>query len=127
MLSSYIVKPLAGLLLLTSLAGCQALSVPPLPKSPAQTVYELKTAEAAALIIAVKYKSLPPCPTVPICSDPKVISKIQSIDQTARIAIDTAENFSRGDFTAADISNAVQLASRAVTALTGVTSSLKVQ
>jgi hypothetical protein len=81
-------------LLFLALGACTSSIVPPAPKTPAQAVFELKSAEGAALVIAAKYDALPPCgtPTSPVlCSDPKVVATIRAKDAVAAKAIDAAE------------------------------------
>jgi hypothetical protein len=107
-------------LLFMALGACTSLT-PPAPKTPAQAVFELKSAEGAALVIAAKYDALPPCgtPTSPVlCSDPKLVAKIRADDAVAAKAIDAAEAAAQ---TAGYSSNTIQLLiNTATTALAGL-------
>lgn len=85
-------------LMVLAVAGCQGgtgvVSAPPVPKTPAQAVFEVKAAEAAALAVFLRYKALPSCalqvhPT--LCSEPGVVTMVQRADLVAAKAVDTAE------------------------------------
>lgn len=116
--------------LTVGLASCNGVQTPPAPKTPAQTVFELKAGEGVALAIFVKYKALPSCalPAHPVlCSDPAIVAKVQGIDAIAARSIDTAETAVRTPGFGTDtLQSLVAGAQAAVSLLTSATSSLKV-
>lgn len=124
-------KILASFLIL-SLASCSTpvVTPPPVPKTPAQVVFETKAAEGAALSIFIRYKALPSCAPAnhpPICSDAALVTKVQQADVVAAKAIDTAETAVRTPGFGSDtISTLLSAATAAVGYLTSSTNSLKV-
>lgn len=122
----------AALILALSIGACSSpvITPPPAPKTPAQTVFEVKAAEGVALAIFVKYKGLPSCalPAHPVlCSDPAIVTKVQGIDAIAARSIDTAETAVRTPGFGTDtLQSLVAGAQAAVSLLTSATSSLKV-
>lgn len=116
-----------ALLMASACGGTLSL---PTPKTPAQTVFELKAAEGGALAIAVQYRNLPTCPVAaPICKTTNVVTSIQNADKVAAAAIDNAEALVRDpafkDAPAAI--KAIDAASATVSALTAITTSLRVK
>lgn len=93
------------------------------PDSPAQAVYAIHGTYAAALTVAVKYKQLPPCPTVVVCSDAAVVKRLQSADDTAYVALSAAQSAAR--LGGADLT-AVEKARAAVGIFSNLALSLKV-
>ena len=114
------------------ISGCSSVSVqtPPAPKTAAQTIFETKAAEGAALAIFIRYKALPSCAPAnhpPICSDAALVAKVQQADVVAAKAIDTAETAVRTPGFGADtISTLLASAQAAVGYLTSSTQALKV-
>lgn len=119
-----------SIILALSIGGCSTPIIPPAPKTAAQTVFELKASEGAALAVAVQYKALPTCPTAsPICKTANVVTSLQATDNVAAAAIDNAERLVRdpafaGSGTAL---KALDAASAAVSALASIASTLKVR
>lgn len=115
------------------LAGCMngtGTPAPVMPKSPAQSVFEIKAAEAVALTVFLRYKALPRCGQVGstmLCSDAGVVSRVQAADLVAAKSIDTAEFAVRSPgFSPAAMQSLLQAAQSAVGNLAGQTASLKV-
>jgi len=111
---------LAAALILT-LAACATQ-----PESPAQTVYATQTAYAAALSLAVQYKSLPVCGAtgVVVCSNPEVVKQILQADDTAYVALQAAQVAVRNPATGTTAEKAIAYANQAVGAFTAIVSSL---
>lgn len=88
---------LAGCLALSLLAGCSAVqqAMPPAPKTPQQTVYEVKaalvSAEDAGLAFAAQV-----CPTPILCRDPRVKAVTDAI-VSADTVMNAAEAAVRAD------------------------------
>jgi hypothetical protein len=111
------------------LMACSTVGLPT-PKTPAQSVFELKATEGAALAIAVQYRNLPPCPTAaPICKTANVLTSLQAADNVAAGAIDNAERLVRDPAfkDAPTTVKALEAANAAVVALTTLTATLKVK
>ncbi|HTD67428.1 MAG TPA: hypothetical protein VK846_12950 [Candidatus Limnocylindria bacterium] len=72
------------------LSACSQIGIPA-AKSPPQAVFEAKTAFLGAVRIANDYKSLPPCPTVTICSNPSVVVVIQKAAVATQAALNSAD------------------------------------
>ena len=115
------------------LASCVALaacgSVPPVPKTPVQAVYELETIELAAMRIAVAYVQLPACGTGPvICSTTTNKAAIKlAVDReypliTLVMKIARSVNPDKTEF-----ENALVAAATAVGDLSNLSKTLKVQ
>lgn len=111
-----------------ALAACTTLGFPA-PKTPAQAVYAAKANFLAAVTIAGKYKSLPPCGGVdPICSDPNITPKIKLSAEAAKATLDAAEATVRDpNFQGGGTDAAIVAAQNAVTAFVTITTNLKVQ
>lgn len=100
------------------------------PTSPAQTVYATQTAYAAALSLAVQYKSLPACGGINapvLCSDVKVVKQIQDADNTAYVALQAAQAAVRNPVVGTGVERAIAYANQAVGAFTAIVSSLKLK
>lgn len=123
-------KILASFLIL-SLASCGSVTAPPVPKTPAQVVFETKAAEGAALAVFIQYKALPSCSIPmhpPLCSDAALVVKVQQADVVAAKAIDTAETAVRTPGFGSDtVATMVAAAQAAVGYLVTSTNSLKVK
>lgn len=109
--------------------GCASTSVPPGPgtKTPAATVFQVKSNYAAALTAAVAYKRLPTCSeTVKMpCKDVAIVAQLQKADNVAFAAIDAAETAVRSPAMSQDaMSKAVTVAQSALSALVAITGSL---
>lgn len=113
-------------IMLSILVSACATAQLPVPKTPSQAVFELKTAEGAAITIANQYKALPPCPQAVLCSDPQTVLKVDTADKVAREAIDTAESAVRGSISVKDPQSLIDTANLAVTALENIAHTLKV-
>lgn len=88
--------------------------------TPAQTVFAAKSAYATVLTAAVAYESLKRCaPGVPQpCSSPEIVAQLRKADDTAKLALDTAEAAVRTPAIGTDAtSKAVQTATTALAAL----------
>ena len=113
-----------AIFLITLVSACASVS----PTTPAQSVFAAKATYAGALVIAVQYKNLPPCPRVPVCADPAIVGKLQAADNIAAPALNSAEAAVRNpDFGQSALQTAVIAAQNAVSALTSITSTLKVK
>jgi hypothetical protein len=76
--------------LLLALIGCATT-----PKSPEQVVYQASGDYAAALVVAVQYKKLPPCggtTTTPLCRDAATLKRIQDADGKAADLLSNAQS-----------------------------------
>lgn len=117
-------KKIAAIAIFLFVSGCGGN----LGVTPAQSVFATKATYAGALIVAVQYKNLPPCPRTPLCSDKAVVTKLQAADDIAAPALNSAEAAVRNpDFGKNALQTAVIAAENAVTALTSITSTLKVR
>ncbi len=76
------------LLPLLLIIACAKVAV---PETPAQIVYTAEANYAAALRLELAYSKLPRCPAAKVCSDPKVIKKVQQADNVAWDAILNAQ------------------------------------
>lgn len=114
-----------AVVLLVALAACAGnLS----SNTPAQQVFASKATYAGALVIAVQYKKLPACPGPVLCSDRAIVAKLQMADDIAAPALNSAEAAVRNpDFGKDSLSTAVIAAQNAVSALTSITSTLRVK
>lgn len=117
-------KRLFAGLMFALLAACSTT-----PQSPAQAVYAIHGDYAAALTIAVTYKKLPDCATTQavICSKPEIVARLQAADDKAFPLLQAAQNTVRLSGAGANIDTAIFAAQQAVSALTAITSTLKVQ
>lgn len=99
------------------------------PTTPAQTIYDVESGYAAALAVAVAYKSLPPCaPAAPvICSQPNVVAQLQKADDVAYQALTAAQNTVRTPGAGANAQTAIVAAQQALQALTAITATLQVK
>jgi len=79
------------ILALTLLLLASACST--MPETPAQGVYTAKTDFAAALIVAVQYKSLPDCiqGSVRLCKKGSVVKVVLRAAEGSKILLDNAE------------------------------------
>lgn len=119
-----IARHYAAVFLMTLVAGCASVK----PDTPAQSVFAAKATYAGALIVAVQYKNLPACPKVPVCSDPLIVGKLQAADNIAAPALNSAEAAVRNpDFGRSALQTAVIAAQNAVSALTSITSTIRVK
>lgn len=108
------------LIIALAVAGCST------PQSPAETVFQAKTAHAVALRSAVAYRELPACPKAPVCHDPAVVAQLQKADRTADAALDAAEAAVRTPgFGESVIASAVASAKAALAAFTSITDTLR--
>lgn len=96
------------------------------PQSPAQAVFQAKTAHAVALRTAVAYRELPKCNPAPQpCHDPAVVAQLQKADKTADAALDAAENVVRTPgFGENVITSTIAAAQAALAAFTSITATL---
>ena len=78
------------------LAACSVL---PAPRSPAETLYDLRAAyDAAVLAPAASYAQLPTCGAAGagvVCSEPAALAEIRQADKAVLTALDTAEGLVR--------------------------------
>lgn len=120
-------KRLASIIFALTIAGCGSIVT---PKTPAQDVFAAKASYAAALTVAVAYKRLPSCAPVthpPICSDAAIVKKLQDSDDVAKPALDAAEAAVRTQgFGQSTLQTFVISANNAVSALTAITATLRV-
>ncbi len=115
----------AAIFLVTLVAACAGNVA---PNTPAQSVFAAKATYAGALVIAVQYKNLPPCPSTPVCSDKAIVTKLQQADDIAAPALNSAEAAVRNPaFGSSALQTAVISAQNAVTFLTSITSTLQVK
>lgn len=113
-------RRLKGLLLAVGLtAACSTL-----PRTPAQTVYAIKSEFAADLALAAAYHDLPNCPALPLCKDPTTMVRIQAAALAANATLKVAEDAVRGGGSGA---SAVKTAGDAVLSLSAITAALKVK
>lgn len=83
---------------------------------PETVVFQTRTGYTSLLVAAVQYESLPRCPetTDKLCSDPGIVEILRKADDTAKAALDAAENTVRNhpeidaDFAVAAAQNAVE-------------------
>lgn len=111
-----------GLLILVSACA--------VPQSPAESVFQAKTAHAVALRSAVAYRELPACkvPAVQPCRDAAVLAQIQRADKVADAALDAAENAVRSPgFGQNVIQTAVKSAQEALTAFVTIVATVRSQ
>ncbi len=120
-------KHLAVILAL-SLSACGTIVS---PQSPAQGVFAAKAAYASALTVAVAYKQLPSCAPAnhpPVCSDAATVKSLQDRDDIAAPALDAAERAVRTPgFGQSALQTFVISANNAVSAMTAITSTLRVK
>lgn len=97
------------------------------PQSPAETVFQAKTAHAVALRSAVAYRELPRCNPAPQpCHDPAVVAQIQRADKVADAALDAAENAVRSPgFGQSVITTAVRTAQEALQAFVTIVATVR--
>lgn len=97
------------------------------PQSPAETVFQAKTAHAVALRTAVAYRELPPCSKAAMpCHDPAIVAQLQRADKVADAALDAAENAVRTPgFGTEIVASTVASAKAALAAFTSITSTLR--
>lgn len=114
-------------LALVGLTACASIGGSGAPgMSPQQGVFAAKQSYAVALTAAVAYKRLPPCPTPSkVCSDPKVVSQLQKVDEASAALLDGAEATVRSG--GGNAAMAVKAATEAVSAFTTITQSLSVK
>lgn len=117
-------KRLFAGLIFALLAACSTT-----PQSPAQAVYAVQGNYAAALTIAVAYKSLPDCAatTAVLCKKADIVGKLQKADDAAYPALQAAQNIVRQPNAGANAQTAIFAAEQAVSALTSITSTLQVK
>lgn len=109
------------------LAGCANLTA---AQGPAQKVYQLHGGYLAGLSIALQYKSLPLCasiPKQPVCSDLGTITAIQESDNQAYEALSMAQMLVRSQAPQGAVDAALVKADTMVRRFTGETSQLKVK
>ncbi len=112
-----------------ALTACTATTLPPAPATPAQAVYELTAAYAAALVVAVAYDRLPLCGGGPalVCSAPSVRAAIKIAVDQADPLVTSAQVVARAtspDATAA--ANAIASAVAAVGQLSTIAATLRI-
>lgn len=109
------------------IAAVLALAACATPQSPAESVFQAKTAHAVALRSAVAYRELPRCNPAPQpCHDPAVVQQLQKADRTADAALDAAEAAVRTPgFGESVIASAVASAKAALAAFTSITDGLR--
>jgi hypothetical protein len=118
---------------LAFLAGACSSLIPPAPKTPAQAVFELKTAEGAALAIAAKYDALTPCTAsqtgiANLCAHPDIVMKIRGADAVAAKAIDAAEAASQvAGYPTSTLQTLISTATTALAALQSQAAALPVK
>ncbi len=109
------------------LSAC-GTTLPPSPQSPQQAVYLIKGDYAAALSVAVQYRSLPVCPAPAPCAENAVVAQIQQIDNVAYLAIDAAEKAVRDPAADGTVTQQAILAAQgALDTLLQITATLKVK
>jgi hypothetical protein len=116
-----------ALALVSMLASCAG--VQPAPQSLAQVVYAVEGDYAAALAVAVQYRSLPQCSasTTVLCSAPEVLAQLQKDDAAAWTAIEAAQNTVRTPGVTSDTeSAALTAAQQATSAFQSIAATLKV-
>lgn len=117
---------LASVFLIVSVVGCAAISSG--DKTPAQAVYAAEQHYVVALLVAVKYKKLPPCveigPNLPLCSKSSVVTQIQKADEAAYALLSGAQATVRSG--GSNLELAVTAAQQAVLAFATITKTLKV-
>lgn len=116
-------KTLIAVLTALVLSACAATS----SQSPAETVFQAKTAHAVALRAAVAYRELPPCAkAAQPCHDAAIVAQLQKADKVADAALDSAENAVRTPgFGQAVISSTVAAAQAALAAFVSITDTLR--
>ncbi len=93
--------------------------------TPAQAVFNTKTAYEVALTAAVGYRNLPACPvSKPPCHDPAILSQIQKAQPAVRATLDAAESAVRSNLTAEVVQKAVAAAEASLSAFTAITATL---
>jgi hypothetical protein len=115
---------LASVILVCALAACASGTT-----TPAQTVYQVQSDYAAALVVSVAYKNLPDCalPGHPVlCSQATIIKQLQDADDIAYPTLTAAQNTVRVQG-ATNAQTAVVAAQQAVAALTAITSKLVIK
>ena len=118
----------AAVALVSALASCAGLQTA--PQSPTQAVYAVEGDYAAALAVAVQYRSLPQCSasTAVLCSTPEVIAQVQKSDATAWTAIEAAQNTVRAPGVTSDAETAaLTAAQQATSAFQTIAATLKVK
>jgi hypothetical protein len=106
------------------LASCANLF--PAPQTPAQAVYESKTAFLVALRAADDYAALPRCPAQPLCSDADTVAAIRISAKAAQASLDAAQSvvtdpdFKNGDA----LQKSIVAANGAVTAFAAIAANL---
>jgi hypothetical protein len=116
---------LAYVILVCALAACAGGTA----QTPAQTVYQVQSDYAAALVVAVAYKNLPDCalPGHPVlCSQATIIKQLQDADDIAYPTLTAAQNTVKVQG-ATNAQTAVNAAQQAVAALTAITSKLVIK
>lgn len=112
-----------------SLVGCAAAQVK--PEDAGRTVFAIYSDYVTAEKIAVQYIRLPRCGSegaLAVCSDPKVVAKIQRVDKLADLSIKAAEAAVRApEFGDSSISQMVVSARAAKDLFLGITATLKVK
>jgi hypothetical protein len=89
---------IAAVLMMLLTLALSACAMPPAPKTPAQTIFDIRAAyDATVLAPAVAYNTLSRCTeTVPApCSDPAAVTQIRKADAAAAAALDAAEDVVR--------------------------------
>lgn len=106
-------------------------ALPPKPETPAQAVYLAQGDYDVALVAAVKYKNLPDCSVQNhpvLCSDAKVVSKVQEVANGAWLALQSAQTTVRDPkFSSSDMDKAVLSAQNAVGAFSAIVKTLKTE
>ena len=115
------------LLAALALSACQTMI--PAPQTPAQTVFLAKGTFLIAVGVANRYKALPPCPMVVVCSSPAVVAVLQKSANATDAILDSAETTVRDPaFANTDAAGKAALAAtNAVSALQAITAGLRVQ
>jgi hypothetical protein len=122
------VRRVAVFTLAATLASCAGLQ--PAPQSPAQAVYAVEGDYAAALAVAVRYRSLPPCSAsmIALCSTPEILAQLEKGDVAAWTAIEAAQTTVRTPGATSDTETAaLAAAQQATTAFQTIASTLKVK
>lgn len=104
-----------------AVAGC-ALTPGHGSLDPAQSVYALEGAYAAALQGAVAYRHLPRCgvSATRVCHDPAVVARLIAADSRAHDALAGAEGIVRAHGTAEQIAAAIALARTGISDFSGM-------
>lgn len=117
-------KTLLALITATVLlfGGCSTTTT-----KPEQRVFDIHGKYAAALKVAVAYKSLPGCdqPQAPlICARHSMVTKLQEADNVAKPSLDAAQSVVRAPGTGLNVDTFIRAAEAATDAFSKITATL---